>query len=59
VSFRSDASNVSDLQFAIADRIAIPVEEQRLIYGARQLAAGNELSEYGIKDGATVGLALR
>lgn len=55
----TDASNVSDLQFAIADRTAIPVEEQRLIYGARQLAAGNELSEYGIQEGATIGLALR
>ncbi|GAA5879475.1 hypothetical protein JCM16303_003217 [Sporobolomyces ruberrimus] len=54
-----NASNVSDLQFAIADRTAIPVEEQRLIYGARQLAAGNELSEYGIQEGATIGLALR
>lgn len=55
----TDASNVSDLQFAIADRTAIPVEEQRLIYGARQLAAGNELSEYGIQEGSTIGLALR
>ncbi|GAA5893219.1 hypothetical protein JCM5296_001640 [Sporobolomyces johnsonii] len=53
-----EASTVSDLQFAVADRTAIPVEEQRLVYGSRQLVNGR-LSEYGVSEGATVGLALR
>lgn len=58
-SLAFDAMNVSDLQYAVADRTAIPVEEQRLIYGARQLEAGKALNQYGITDGATIGLALR
>lgn len=54
-----DAADVNTLQFAVADRTAIPVEEQRLVYGSSQLVAGRSLSEYGLVDGATVGLALR
>ncbi|GAA5822082.1 hypothetical protein JCM10212_005206 [Sporobolomyces blumeae] len=58
-SFSTDASNVSDLQYAVADRTAIPVEEQRLVYGSRQLVAGGQLADYGVREGSTIGLALR
>ncbi|GAA5998373.1 Tmc1p [Rhodotorula paludigena] len=55
-----EASTVSDLQFALADRTAIPIAEQRLVFGARQLTTSDDsLAAYGIADGATVGLALR
>lgn len=56
---RADASDVSTLQYAITDRTAIPVEDQRLVYGSSQLVPGRSLAEYGVVDGSTIGLALR
>ncbi|GAA6000194.1 hypothetical protein JCM10207_007899 [Rhodosporidiobolus poonsookiae] len=53
-----EASTVSDLHTAVAQRTSIPAAEQRLSYGARQLVDG-PLSSYGISEDATVGLALR
>ncbi|BGP23272.1 AN1-type zinc finger protein [Rhodotorula toruloides] len=58
-SLSFDASDVSSLQYAIADRTAIPVEDQRLVFGSSQLVAGRTLASYGIASGNTVGLALR
>ena len=55
----ADASDVSTLQYAITDRTAIPVEDQRLVYGSSQLVPGRSLAEYGVVDGSTIGLALR
>lgn len=54
-----DAADVSTLQYAITDRTAIPVEDQRLVYGSSQLVPGRSLAEYGVVDGSTIGLALR
>jgi hypothetical protein len=55
----ADAADVSTLQYAITDRTAIPVEDQRLVYGSSQLVPGRSLAEYGVVDGSTIGLALR
>ncbi|ORY88896.1 hypothetical protein BCR35DRAFT_301262 [Leucosporidium creatinivorum] len=53
-----DASSLDTLRFAVADRTGIPMEEQRLIFGGRQMESGS-LESYGVHDGVTVGLALR
>ncbi|BGP38424.1 hypothetical protein JCM10450v2_002369 [Rhodotorula kratochvilovae] len=60
-SLSFDAASVSALQFALADRTGIPIPEQRLVFGSRQLVSSldESLEAYGLRDGATVGLALR
>lgn len=47
------------LLYAVADRTGIPTEEQRLIFGGRQLGVEGKLEEFGVFEGATIGLALR
>ncbi|GAA5835047.1 hypothetical protein JCM9279_007182 [Rhodotorula babjevae] len=60
-SLSFDASTVHELQFALADRTGIPIPEQRLVYGSRQLVSSRDesLASFGIVEGSTVGLALR
>ena len=57
-SFSVDSTTLDALRFAVADRMGVPMEEQRLVYGGRQMDLGS-LEDYGVHDGVTVGLALR
>lgn len=53
-----NTTSLDSLRFAVADRTGVPTEEQRLIYGGRQMDAGS-LENYGVHEGVTIGLALR
>ena len=39
-SLSFEASNLPALKYAVADRTGVPVEEQRLIFGGRQMEDG-------------------
>ncbi|KAL8286407.1 hypothetical protein RQP46_004424 [Phenoliferia psychrophenolica] len=54
----NDATSLPSLRFAVADRTGVPIEEQRLIFGGRQMEDGS-LESYGVVDGATISLVLR
>ncbi|HEX2594300.1 MAG TPA: ubiquitin-like protein [Rhizomicrobium sp.] len=50
---------VGDAKAIVMDKEGIPVAQQRLIYGGKQLEDTATLSSYGLTDGATVHLVLR
>jgi ubiquitin len=48
-----------NVKHKIAEKLGLPPEEQRLIYGGRQLADGLTLRDYGVQRDSTIHLALR
>ncbi len=50
---------VETLKEKIREKDAIPTNEQRLIYGGKQLEDGRTLADYGLQKEATVHLVLR
>ncbi|SCV67675.1 BQ2448_5286 [Microbotryum intermedium] len=55
----SSIDTVADLKFAVEDRTSIPLDDQRLVFGGRQLDDTRTLADYGLQPGMTVGLVLR
>ncbi|KAM0788412.1 hypothetical protein ACM66B_001549 [Microbotryomycetes sp. NB124-2] len=54
------AATASQLRSEVAERLGVPADEQRLMYGRHQLDSDNTtLSSYGLHDHVTVNLALR
>lgn len=58
-SLSFEATTVDTLRYAVADRTGVPIEEQRLVFGGRQMLESGTLEQYGVHDGVTIGLALR
>ncbi|KAH7823771.1 putative polyubiquitin [Monocercomonoides exilis] len=52
-------TRVRDVKQMVAEREGIPVEQQRLVWGLKELRDEMELSEYGIGDKCTVHLVLK
>lgn len=50
---------VESLKSKIRDKEGIPPEQQRLIFGARQLDPLKAVSDYDIDEGSTLSLVLR
>ena len=51
--------NVFNLKSKVADRTSIPQDQQRLIFGGKQLEDSYPLTKYGICKGSTLHLVLR
>ena len=57
IDFDVDPSETLDhIKQSFADREDIPVDDQRLIYGGKQLQYGLTFEDYGIREGATLHL---
>ncbi|XP_036411555.1 polyubiquitin-like [Colossoma macropomum] len=54
----TEEETVSELQRKVYNKEGTPIDQQRLIFGGRQLEAG-KLKEYGIANGSTIHLTLR
>jgi hypothetical protein len=52
-------ATVEDLKLGIQDKEDIRPDEQRLVYGGKQLDDGRILAEYGVVEGSTIHLVLR
>ncbi|KAH8981878.1 hypothetical protein EDB92DRAFT_1896123 [Lactarius akahatsu] len=52
-------SDVEMLKHILTAKEGFPPEQQRFIFGGKQLADGSPLSSYGIQDGDTIHLVLR
>ncbi|XP_036411560.1 polyubiquitin-like [Colossoma macropomum] len=50
---------VDELQSEVYNKEGTPIDQQRLIFGGRQLEAGKQLKEYGIANGSTIHLTIR
>ena len=50
---------VESLKNQISNKTGVPVDQQRLIYGGKQLENGNTLDDYGIQRDSTIHLVLR
>ena len=53
------SDTVEEVKVKIEVKLAIPPQEQRLVYGGRQLEEGRTLSSYNIEDKSTLHLVLR
>jgi len=58
-SLSFDATSLSSLQYSVSEKTGVPIEEQRLIYGGRQMDDSRSLESFGLVEGATIGLVLR
>lgn len=52
-------NSVAELEYQLAEKSGIPIFEQRLIFGGKQLSNQHNLLDYGLSDGNTINLALR
>jgi ubiquitin len=50
---------ISHLKAKIQDKEGVPVREQRLVYGGKQLQDDATLQDYSIQKGSTIHLVLR
>jgi len=55
----SASDSIDNIKHKIQEKEAIPPDEQRLIFGSRQLEDGCTLSDYNIQNGATVHMIMR
>ncbi|XP_036383164.1 polyubiquitin-like [Megalops cyprinoides] len=55
----SPDETVSEFKRKVYNKENVPVDQQRLTYGSRQLEDGRKLEDYGIKAGSTIHLLLR
>ena len=53
------SDTVESVKAKIEVHLGIPLQEQRLMYGGRQLQEGRTLSSYNIEDKSTLHLVLR
>jgi len=55
----SPSDTVDSLMAKVEERTQIPVDQQRLIYGGKQLEPGRLLSDYRVDRDSTLHLVLR
>ena len=55
----NDNDTVDQLKQKLFDKEGIPVDQQRLIFGGKQLESDKTLTDYGVAPGATMHLVLR
>lgn len=53
------SSSVDGVKERLAEIEGVPVEHQRLIYGAKELESGRSLADYNVQADATLHLMLR
>eukprot|EP00633_Aureoumbra_lagunensis_P010378 CAMPEP_0197326114 /NCGR_PEP_ID=MMETSP0892-20130614/1348_1 /TAXON_ID=44058 ORGANISM="Aureoumbra lagunensis, Strain CCMP1510" /NCGR_SAMPLE_ID=MMETSP0892 /ASSEMBLY_ACC=CAM_ASM_000538 /LENGTH=109 /DNA_ID=CAMNT_0042819975 /DNA_START=118 /DNA_END=447 /DNA_ORIENTATION=+ len=54
-----EGDKIEDVKAKIEEKEGIPPEQQRLIFGGKQLDAHKTLQEYDIQDGASISMVLR
>jgi hypothetical protein len=50
---------VRDVKNSLSETEGVPVDQQRLVFGGKQLEDGSKLGDYNIKDGSTIQLVLK
>jgi len=58
-SLSFETTSLSSLRYSISEKTGVPTDEQRLVYGGRQMEDSQSLESYGLVEGATIGLVLR
>jgi hypothetical protein len=55
----SDFNTIADLKQNLSEKLGFSVDQQRLIFGGKQLEDDRTLNDYNLKNGCTVHLILR
>mmetsp|Transcript_6614 Transcript_6614/g.17285 ORF Transcript_6614/g.17285 Transcript_6614/m.17285 type:complete len:122 (-) Transcript_6614:724-1089(-) len=54
-----DTDRIEDVKAKIEEKEGIPPEQQRLIFGGKQLDGHKTLQDYAVEDGASLSMVLR